>query len=95
MDTVDIARSLTDILPAIRARREEIELVATARARPPRLPAVRLGELSSRAAIYTRSSLQRYARDAEAVTHHFTVAPYTWEDAGRVLLGRDAMVGVF
>jgi alkylation response protein AidB-like acyl-CoA dehydrogenase len=41
------------------------------------------------------SSLQRHMRDAEAVTHHFTVAPHTWEDAGRVLLGRKLASAVF
>ena len=46
-------------------------------------------------AIYATSSLQRHARDAEAITHHFTVAPHTWEQAGRVLLGRDPVVFVF
>ena len=44
--------------------------------------------LAGGSAIYSKSSLQRHARDAEAVTHHFTVAPHTWEEAGRVLLGR-------
>ena len=38
--------------------------------------------------IYSKSSLQRHAHDAEATTHHFTVALYTWEEAGRVILGR-------
>jgi alkylation response protein AidB-like acyl-CoA dehydrogenase len=45
--------------------------------------------------IYSASSLQRHARDAEAVTHHFTVAPHTWEEAGRVFLGREPIVPVF
>ena len=44
--------------------------------------------LAGGSSIYSKSSLQRHARDAEAVTHHFTVAPHTWEEAGRVLLGR-------
>ena len=44
--------------------------------------------LAGGSAIYTKSPFQRYARDAEAVTHHFTVAPHAWEEAGRVLLGR-------
>jgi len=52
----------------------------------------RLGGGSS---VYLASSLQRHARDAEAVTHHFTVAPHTWEEAGRVLLGRQPTVPVF
>jgi alkylation response protein AidB-like acyl-CoA dehydrogenase len=45
--------------------------------------------------IYSRSSLQRHARDAEAITHHFTVAPHAWEEAGRVLLGREPTVPAF
>jgi len=45
--------------------------------------------------IYSKSPLQRHARDAEAVTHHFTVAAHTWEEAGRVLLGRQPTVPVF
>jgi alkylation response protein AidB-like acyl-CoA dehydrogenase len=45
--------------------------------------------------IYSGSTLQRRARDAEAITHHFTVAPFTWEQAGRVLLGRDPGVPAF
>ena len=45
--------------------------------------------------IYTSSSLQRHARDAEAVTHHFTVAPHTWEEAGRVFLGREPIIAAF
>ena len=46
-------------------------------------------------ALYSESSLQRHMRDAEAITHHFTVAPFTWEQAGRVLLGRDPGVPAF
>jgi alkylation response protein AidB-like acyl-CoA dehydrogenase len=45
--------------------------------------------------IYASSALQRHARDAEAVTHHFTVAPHTWEEAGRVLLGREPIIAAF
>jgi indole-3-acetate monooxygenase len=51
--------------------------------------------LGGGSAIYTRSSLQRHARDAEAITHHFTIAPHTWESVGRILLGREAAVPVF
>jgi alkylation response protein AidB-like acyl-CoA dehydrogenase len=50
--------------------------------------------LGGGSAIYTASRLQRHMRDAEAITHHFTVAPFTWEQAGRVLLGRDPGVPV-
>ncbi len=45
--------------------------------------------------IYVSSSLQRHMRDADAVTHHFTVAPHVWEDAGRVFLGRAPVAPVF
>jgi alkylation response protein AidB-like acyl-CoA dehydrogenase len=51
--------------------------------------------LGGGSSIYSTSPLQRHARDAEAVTHHFTVAPHTWEEAGRVLLGREPTLPVF
>lgn len=51
--------------------------------------------LSGGSAIYRRSDLQRHARDAEVVLHHFTVAPHNWEEAGRVFLGRQPTVPVF
>lgn len=51
--------------------------------------------LAGGSSIYSTSSLQRHARDAEAVTHHFTVAPHTWEEGGRVLFGRDPATPVF
>ncbi len=51
--------------------------------------------LAGGSAIYTASSMQRHARDAEAITHHFTVAPHSWEEAGRVLLGRQPTTPVF
>lgn len=45
--------------------------------------------------IYTASSLQRHMRDADAITHHFSVAQHVWEDAGRVFLGRQPVTPVF
>ena len=51
--------------------------------------------LAGGSAIYDASPMQRYARDAEAVTHHFTVAPHSWEEAGRVFLGRQPTTPVF
>jgi alkylation response protein AidB-like acyl-CoA dehydrogenase len=51
--------------------------------------------LGGGSSIYSTSSLQRHARDAEAVTHHFTVSPHSWEEAGRVLLGREPIAPVF
>jgi alkylation response protein AidB-like acyl-CoA dehydrogenase len=51
--------------------------------------------LAGGSAIYTGSPMQRHARDAEAVTHHFTVAPHSWEEAGRVFLRRPPTTPVF
>lgn len=51
--------------------------------------------LAGGSAIYSTSALQRHARDAEVITHHFTVAPHTWEEAGRVLFGREPLTAVF
>jgi alkylation response protein AidB-like acyl-CoA dehydrogenase len=51
--------------------------------------------LAGGSSIYSSSSLQRHTRDAEALTHHFTVSPHTWEEAGRVLLGREPVQPVF
>jgi alkylation response protein AidB-like acyl-CoA dehydrogenase len=53
------------------------------------------GALGGGSAIYNDSSLQRHVRDADAITRHFTVAPHTWEEAGRVLLGRQPIAPVF
>ena len=54
-----------------------------------------INTLGGSSSIYSTSSLQRHMRDAEAVTHHFTVAPHVWEDAGRVLLGRSPTMPIF
>ena len=51
--------------------------------------------LAGGSSIYSKSSLQRHARDAEAIAHHFSVAPYVWEDAGRVLMGRAPTAPMF
>lgn len=51
--------------------------------------------LAGGASIYNASSLQRHMRDADAITHHFTVAQHVWEDAGRVFLGRQPVTPVF
>ena len=53
------------------------------------------GTLAGGSAIYNASSMQRHVRDADAITHHFTVAPHTWEEAGRVLLRRTPTTPVF
>jgi len=45
--------------------------------------------------LMSSSSLQRHARDAEAVTHHFVVSPPNLEDAGRVLLGLEPTSPIF
>jgi alkylation response protein AidB-like acyl-CoA dehydrogenase len=44
--------------------------------------------LAGGSSILLESPLQRHMRDAEAIAHHFTVAPHVWEDAGRVFMGR-------
>ena len=54
-----------------------------------------VSRLAGGTAIYDSSPLQRHARDADAVAHHFTMAPHTWEEAGRVLLGRETIAPVF
>ncbi len=51
--------------------------------------------LGGGSALFTKSSLQRHMRDAEAITHHFTVAPFVWEDAGRVFFGRAPLAPIF
>ncbi|HEY0285271.1 MAG TPA: acyl-CoA dehydrogenase family protein [Vicinamibacterales bacterium] len=51
--------------------------------------------LAGGTSIYASSPLHRHARDADAVAHHFTVSPHTWEEAGRVLLGRELTVPAF
>ena len=51
--------------------------------------------LAGGSAIFDSSALQRHMRDAEAMTHHFSVAPHTWEEAGRVLLGRPPIAPAF
>jgi alkylation response protein AidB-like acyl-CoA dehydrogenase len=53
------------------------------------------GVLAGGSSIYAASSLQRHMRDADAVMHHFTVAPHVWEDAGRIFLGRKPTAPVF
>ena len=53
------------------------------------------GVLAGGSSIYAASSLQRHMRDADAVLHHFTVAPHVWEDAGRIFLGRKPTAPVF
>jgi indole-3-acetate monooxygenase len=45
--------------------------------------------------VYSASSLQRHARDADVITHHMTQSPHVWEDAGRALLGLDPLAPIF
>jgi alkylation response protein AidB-like acyl-CoA dehydrogenase len=51
--------------------------------------------LAGGSSIYSKTSMQRHMRDAEAITHHFTVAPHVWEDAGRVFMGRAPAAPMF
>jgi indole-3-acetate monooxygenase len=52
-------------------------------------------QLGGGGAIFVSSALQRHTRDAEAITHHFSVAPNVWEDAGRVFMGRKPNAPLF
>lgn len=95
-------QSVEDLWKAVRAGKQ-----ATARQialnRMAAAHAVETGALVTRTAnvlaggssIFAASSLQRFARDAEAILHHFTVAPHIWEDAGRTLLGRPIVAPIF
>ncbi len=51
--------------------------------------------LAGGTSIYASSSLQRHARDADAVTHHVTQSPQMWEESGRVLMGRDPLFATY
>lgn len=51
--------------------------------------------LAGSVSVYRSSSLQRHARDADVITHHFTQAPHVWEYAGRALMGLHPGVPVF
>jgi alkylation response protein AidB-like acyl-CoA dehydrogenase len=54
-----------------------------------------VGVLAGGSSIFKTSSLQRHMRDADAIAHHFTVAPHVWEDAGRVFMGRTPNAPMF
>jgi alkylation response protein AidB-like acyl-CoA dehydrogenase len=45
--------------------------------------------------VYNTSSLQRHARDADVITHHFTQSQHVWEDAGRALMGLEPTAPLF
>jgi alkylation response protein AidB-like acyl-CoA dehydrogenase len=51
--------------------------------------------LAGSTSVYNASDLQRHARDADVITHHFTQSPNVWEDAGRALLGLDPTAPLF
>lgn len=51
--------------------------------------------LAGGSSIYNSSSLQRHARDADAVTHHVTQSPQVLEECGRVLLGLEPLFPIF
>jgi len=53
------------------------------------------GLLAGGGAIHASSSLQRHARDADAIAHHFSVSRHSWEDAGRVFMGRQPLAPMF
>jgi alkylation response protein AidB-like acyl-CoA dehydrogenase len=45
--------------------------------------------------VFNSSSLQRHARDADVITHHFTQSPHVWQDAGRAMLGMEPQAPLF
>jgi alkylation response protein AidB-like acyl-CoA dehydrogenase len=51
--------------------------------------------LAGSSSVYSASSLQRHARDADVITHHFTQSQHVWEDAGRTLLGLEPQAPLF
>jgi alkylation response protein AidB-like acyl-CoA dehydrogenase len=55
----------------------------------------KVGVLAGGSSIFKTSAFQRHARDADAIAHHFTVAPHVWEDAGRVFMGRTPNAPMF
>jgi indole-3-acetate monooxygenase len=81
---------------AVTPRQIAVNRIATSRAAEVGGSVTRTAHvLAGGSAIYNASSMQRHMRDAEALTHHFTVAPHVWEDAGRVFLGRVPTAPVF
>lgn len=54
-----------------------------------------MSTLAGGTSVYSTSSLQRHARDADVLTHHFTQSPQVWEDAGRVLMGFEPATPLF
>jgi indole-3-acetate monooxygenase len=54
-----------------------------------------MSTLAGGTSVYSASSLQRHARDADVLTHHFTQSPQVWEDAGRVLMGFEPTAPLF
>jgi alkylation response protein AidB-like acyl-CoA dehydrogenase len=55
----------------------------------------RASTLGGSNSVFNTSSLQRHARDADVITHHFSQSPYVWEDAGRALLGLEPLAPLF
>jgi indole-3-acetate monooxygenase len=51
--------------------------------------------LAGSTSVYNTSSLQRHARDADVITHHFSQSQHVWEDAGRALLGLEPLAPLF
>lgn len=88
-DTVAAGNEVSPVLNA-QARLAAVEGAKTAAAVTHRVSTIAGGS-----SLYLSSSIQRHARDADAVTHHFVVAPSVMEDAGRVLLGMDPQSPIF
>lgn len=72
-----------------------VRLAASEAARVGAAVANRVSTIAGGTSLYLKSPIQRMQRDADAVTHHFVLAPSVLEDAGRVLLGMEPTSPVF
>jgi alkylation response protein AidB-like acyl-CoA dehydrogenase len=95
-DTVDDVWQtvLTGARPAMR-QRALCRIAATQATETASRVAHTASTLAGGTAVFNTSSLQRHARDADALTHHVSQSPQTWEDAGRVLMGHDPLFPLF
>jgi indole-3-acetate monooxygenase len=88
-DTLVAGREVTPVQNA-RGRLAAVEAARTAAA-----VAHRASTIAGGNSLYLSSPIQRHARDADAVTHHFVVSPPVLEDVGRVLLGMEPSSPIF
>ncbi len=87
--TEDIWNALTAGQEVTPRQNALARIAAVEGARAAAAVAHRVSTIAGGSSLYLSSSIQRHARDADAVTHRFVVSPPVLEDAGRVLLGMD------